>query len=59
VLAEGGRLVFGRDAFCEFIGGFADEPAHAGRSAREDVVGAELFVERLLYVALGALDRLL
>jgi hypothetical protein len=54
-LAEGGRFVFGRDVFCEFTGGFAREPAHAGRSDREDAVGAELLPERLLDVAFGRL----
>jgi hypothetical protein len=55
VLAEGGRFVFGRAVFCEFTDGFAAEPAHAGRSGREEFVAAELFAERLLYVALGRL----
>jgi hypothetical protein len=49
--AAGGRFVFGRDVFCEFTDGFAAEPAQAGRSGREEA--AELFAERLLYVALG------
>ena len=48
VLAEGGRFVFGRDAFCEFTEGFAAEPPHAGRSGREEGMAAELFAERLL-----------
>jgi len=48
VLAEGGRFVFGRGAFCEFTDGFAAEPAHTGRSGREEGVAAELFAERLL-----------
>ena len=55
VLVDGGRFVFGRAAFCEFIDGFAAEPVHEGRSGREEFVAAELFAERLLYVALGRL----